>query len=218
MVTDIKENNNEEVNRMLDCPSLCTKAFHSTYGIPCHHMIATLVEQDKQVGPEMFHKQWWLVKKEDLAKRALLVNLIKTTQNLNMNKNPPNSLNFHTTHDPPTINVRKKVVGRRSIIIFDALEAEEDGEPESTMPRHTGQEATTQRSIPSSFEVAKRAAGDPGDRVVATRRGRAPPKCSICRLAGHRKTTCPQRRIIRFVPDVDEGNKFDGIKSVDEGI
>lgn len=199
---------------MVDCPEPCTKAFYTTYGIPCHHQIAVLANDGKQVGPEMFAKQWWLVRRMDLGPRLLNTAPIENSQDdgeICENDIPAaRTLHLHTIFNPPIVNVGRRTIGTNQYHVIK-ISSDEDNtnQPESQLPRFTG-EAGTLRRLPSQFEYVEGAIQPSTASQQGPQLPRATPKCSICRRSGHRKDNCSEWPGQRMVV-----NKVTGIEMID---
>lgn len=195
---------NDEVERMVDCPEPCTEGFHGVYGIPCHHMIARVVNSNRMVGPEMFAKQWWLVRKADLGKRP---NMDDSVEQPEIDENapaPPTTYNFHQIHNPPIVNVRRKTIGTDQYHVIEISDSEDEvNGPQSQLPRFTG-DAGTLRRLPSGFEHAEAEVRASGSTQRAPKRRKTTKKCSICRQAGHTKNNCADRLARTEVVVIDD--------------
>lgn len=196
----------DNVDQILGCSNPCNRSFLQSYGIPCYHMIQEMLDGQLEVGPELFHKQWWLVRKEDLVRKA--EERDKVMGRGDVNQINDTSLNFHAILNPPAINVRGRPIPTQSVIVIQENIPTTQQNHKSQIPRHVGANRSTQR-LPSQFE---RVEGAPRP----ARKPREPRKCSLCRQPGHVMTICvlnPNRRVPR-----GQQTDHDAIQSIDQDL
>ncbi|HEY9302379.1 MAG TPA: hypothetical protein VIQ31_39655 [Phormidium sp.] len=147
----------------------CTHSFTETMGLPCCHVMQTLIEKNEPIPLFSIHKQWWLDDIEpaiiNSAETKLLVEMVLADFNIKYDNALPHE-------QSKLLKQMESLLQQVPGPLLNPKVASQRGRPKGAKNK-----ASITRD-PSEFEF-----------VEANYKVR---KCTSCNQAGHNKRTCPE--------------------------
>ncbi|KAH9248286.1 hypothetical protein BASA81_014090 [Batrachochytrium salamandrivorans] len=154
-------------------PCHCT--LETSMGLPCAHIIRTLITNNQKVRTNDFHQHWWIDGRE-------IPQPLPAGDNQNPLQNVIQNLTeryatWPSHHAAATLNHMSEIIQESPVVLQNPLVPRTRGRPVGAR-NNVRSQSSTQRDL-SAFELAEQ--------------GNNSRRCSVCRQIGHNSRSCPHR-------------------------